>query len=82
MKVIKRRKDVLRMRSEFRMMVLCSKLTFLKVVFHDFKSIIRQLNEELKTTEQDKTHQNKPKSENTLCTILRKEFYSWPHICL
>ena len=54
MKVIKR-KDDLRMRSKFRMMLLCSKLTFLKVVFHDLKSMICHLNEELKTTEQDQT---------------------------
>ena len=47
MKVIKR-KDDLRMRSKFRMMLLYSKLTFLKVVFHDLKSMICHLNEELK----------------------------------
>ena len=78
MKVIKR-SDVLRMRSKFRMMLLCSKLNFLKVVFHDLKSMICHLNEELKTTGQDKTHQNKSKAENT---ILREVFYRWPDICL
>ena len=52
MKVIKR-KDVLRMRSKFRMLLLYSRLTFLKVVFHDLKSMICHLNEELKTTEQE-----------------------------
>ena len=81
MKVIKR-KDVLHMRSKFRMMPLCSKLTFLKVVFHDLKSMICHLNEELKTTEQDQKHQNKSKAENTLCAILREVFYRWPHVCL
>ena len=81
MKVLKR-KDVLRMQSKFRMMPLYSKLTFLKVVFHDLKSMICHLNEELKTTEQDQKHQNKSKAENTLCTILREVFYRWPHICL
>ena len=65
MKVIKR-KDVLRMRSKFRMLLLYSRLTFLKVVFHDLKSMICHLNEELKTTEQDQTRQNKSKAENTL----------------
>ena len=43
MKVLKR-KDVLRMQSKFRMMPLCSKLTFLKVVFQDLKSMICHLN--------------------------------------
>ena len=79
MKVIKR-KDDLRMQSKFRMMLLYSKLTFLKVVFHDLKSMICHLNEGLKTKEQEKTHQNKSKAENTLCAILRKVFYRWPHI--
>ena len=78
MKVIKR-KDVLRMRSKFRMLLLYSRLTFLKVVFHDLKSMICHLNEELKTTGQDKTHQNKSKAENT---ILREVFYRWLDICL
>ena len=78
MKVIKG-KAVLRMRSKFRITLLCSKLTFLKV---DLKSIICHLNEELKTTEQEKTHQNKPKAENTLCTILQEVLYRWPHIFL
>ena len=91
MKVIKR-KDDLRMRSKFRMIVLYSKLTFLKVVFHDLKSMICHLNEELKTTEQDQTHQNKSKAENTLFIMftvgltfvfrksntLRHEWDIWP----
>ena len=53
MKVIKR-KDVLRMRSKFRMLLLYSRLAFLKVVFHDLKSMICHLNEGLKTKEQEK----------------------------
>lgn len=53
MKVLKR-KDVLRMQSKFRMMPLFSKLTFLKVVFHDLKSMICHLRTRPKTSKQIK----------------------------